>query len=178
MDIVPTTEQFAAFANGKEAVTYWHWPFLANVDLATQFILAFGGTKWLGMCLGRMTSKDSAGGKTLYSGNAVEVYGKHFENEDVVRASCRDYEAGASVDLKMQAEDQKVGKKIDVPTLLVFSAAGLGSRFDVEGIWKKGWIKEGVKVEAFPVGNGAGHYVAEEAPDEVGARVLKWLEEV
>ena len=176
MDIVPITVQYAAFGKAKEVVTYWHWPFLANVEFATELIMAYGGTKWLGKCLGRIAGKDSAGESTLYAGNAVEVYGAHFENEDVVRATCRDYEAGASVDLERQAEDQKAGKKIDIPTLIIFSAAGLGSRFDVEGIWKKDWIKEGVKVEAFPVGNDVGHYVAEEGPDDVGPRVLKWLE--
>lgn len=33
MDIVPTLEQFKAFANPKASMAYYHWPFLAT-DIA------------------------------------------------------------------------------------------------------------------------------------------------
>ena len=176
MDIIPTTVQYAAFADAKEVCTYWHWPFLANVEVATELITAYGGKNMIKKMVDRVSGKSATAKESFHAGNAVEVYGSHFGNKDVVVASCRDYQAGASVDLEMQAEDQKIGKKIDVPTLLIFSGSSLGSRFDVEGIWKKDWIKEGVKVEAFAVGKQVGHYLPEEAPKETGTRVLEWLE--
>lgn len=175
MDIVPTTVQFAAFGKAKEACTYWHWPFLANVEIATKLILAFGGENWIRMTFGRTAGKSAQGLQKLEEDNAAKVYGAHMDREDVVRASCEDYAAAAGVDLERQAEDQEAGRKIDVPVLLIFSAAQLGARFDVEGIWRKDWVKEGVEVEALPVGDGIGHYVPEEAPDVVGERLLGWL---
>ena len=175
MDIVPTTVQYAAFASGREASTYFHWPFLANVSLATKLIVSFGGTRWVEEMTARTAGRNGQGLQRFHAGNAVRVYGAHFENEDVVRASCRDYEAGAGVDLEMQAEDQEKGRKVECPVLLVFSRDYLGSRFDVEGVWRREWVAEGVKVEAMAVGNGVGHYLAEEAPEEVGSRVLQWL---
>lgn len=113
----------------------------------------------------------------LHAGNAKGVYGAHFGNEHVVRASCRDYEAAATQDVPAQEDDQKAGRKIQCPVLLVWSAKGLGSRFDMEGVWRE-WIEDGVKVETMPVGDGVGHYIAEEGHEVAGARVLEWVKTV
>lgn len=42
MDIVPTVVQWESFADSRAAAGSFHWPFLANVDLATSMISAMG----------------------------------------------------------------------------------------------------------------------------------------
>ena len=64
-----------------------------------------------------------------------------------------------------RVEDQKNGKKITVPTLVMFSKAKLGSGLDVAGIWKD-WVEPESILETIGIGNGHGHYL----PEEVSGR--------
>lgn len=143
---------------------------LANVNIATKLIVGMGGGNWVGDMVGKMTRKQD-------TKDAVAVYAPHFDDEDVVRASCRDYEAAALVDVPAQVEDQRMGKKVGIPMLVFWSQIGLGRWFDVAGSWG-GWIAEDVDVEFVPVGEGAGHYIPEDASEFVGEWLLKWLEKV
>ena len=177
MDIVPTTEQWRHFSSVPDVVGYFHWPFLVNWELARDMINAYGGDKWVLNGLDRTGGKDKLARERLTSGNAFETYAAHFRRADVVESSCRDYAAAAKEDLAAQEEDQKVGRKVDVPLLIMYSEAGLGSRFDVKETWKA-WVAEGTDVWGFGVGDGAGHYLPEEAPVLVVNKLLEWMEEL
>ena len=105
----------------------------------------------------------------------VEVYARHFGNESVVRASCEDYQAGAEKDSDSQIEDQREGRKVRVPVLVVYSQGYLGSRYDVKKVWEE-WVGEGVKLETKGLGNGIGHFLPEEAPKEIIDVIKGWVE--
>ena len=122
----------------------------------------------------RAEDEETEAQKRLRAGHALEVYGRHFEKEEVVRASCRDYEAAAKVDVHLQEEDMRNWRKVEVPTLVLWSESGLGNRFEVEKIWRE-WVREDVRMEGMAVGDGVGHYLPEEGPEVVGVRVLEWL---
>ena len=170
MDIVPTAEQFKGMGRIEVAKGYFHWALLANVEIATKLITSMSGSLWVEHAVGRMTKKED-------TKSATKVYARQYDNETVVRASCRDYEAAALVDVPAQMEDQAAGHKVDIPMLVFWSESGLGSWFDVEKLWRL-WAKDGIDLEFCPVGNGVGHYLVEDAPEIVGKRLLQWLNRI
>jgi pimeloyl-ACP methyl ester carboxylesterase len=102
------------------------------------------------------------------------VYAGFFEDEGVVRASCEDYAHGATTDLEAQEADQREGRKIGVPLLLLYSRDLIGKRFDFGEVWKE-WVDGGVKVTNHALGNAIGHFGAEEAPEECAEVIGGWL---
>lgn len=173
LDIVPTLAQWQGGANPKEIVGYFHWPFLANVELAGKIIAAYGGDKWCGDMIHRWAGK----GKTLdvlKKDGSMDVYTAFFNQEHTVEASNKDYEAGAFADVDRERESQESGNKIAVPTLMMFSEQYLGRRYDMPKVWGE-WVKEGTEMKSVAVGNDSGHFVAEEAPELVAKEVNAWL---
>lgn len=172
IDIVPTKVQWDKFANPAVAKGYFHWPFLANVDLALKILKAYGGANWCRDQHFRITSSE-AGRRRMESDGAVDAYAALFEKEETLRYSCEDYAAGAEPEYAQQDEDQKAGRKIDVPLMVMFSKTMLGSRIDVAKEWKD-WVKEGTPYQ--PVGvDEYGHYLPEEAHDIVSGNILTFV---
>lgn len=178
IDIVPTLVQWAAMADPSEAAACWHWPFLANVDVAMDMVAhkgGCGGGVFARKMIERLGGSSPLARANLCSDGAMEVYERAFRQESVLRAACRDYEAGAGVDVERQREDQREGRKIEVPVLVLFSGDGLGRRFDVEGEWKA-WV--GGELRAVAMGEGVGHHLVEEAAEAAGAAVVAWIDAI
>lgn len=174
IDIVPTKVQWEKFgANPAICKGYFHWPFLANVELALKILKAYGGANWTRDQHFRITASE-LGRQRMESDGAVDVYAALFEKEETLRYSCEDYAAGAEPEYAQQAEDQKAGKKIDLPLMVIFSKTMLGSKTDVAEEWKD-WIKEGTSYQAVPVEE-FGHYLPEEAHDIVSENILAFIE--
>ena len=172
LDIVPTLVQWRTFADSKASMASFHWPFLANVQLATTMIQAQGGEVWTKTCLNRWAGQSEAGLAKFKEHGAVEVYAKFFKNESVIRATCDDYRAGAEEDIELQKEDQEEERKINVNLLVIFSRDYLGNRYDVRKVWEE-WMQDGEddRLDVLPVG-GVGHFIAEEASEQVAEAVL------
>lgn len=165
LDIVPTKAQWDAFSDPAINAGYFHWPLLANVDLAVQMISKYGGGQWVKDMHKRITGGE-ADLERAASDGALEVYATCFEKEETLRYSCEDYAYGAGPECQHQSDDQKAGRKVDVPTLIMWSKAKLGARMDVARIWEE-WIAPGTDYQAIGVGDGHGHFLPEEAPKEV-----------
>ncbi|KAK2614752.1 hypothetical protein N8I77_001556 [Diaporthe amygdali] len=143
MDIVPTKVQWDNFSNPAVATGYFHWPLLANVEVAVQMIKAYGGAQWCRNAHMRLAGSKE-GLARIQSDNAIEIHAELFDEEETLRHTCEDYAAGAAPEYKKQEDDQKAGIKIDVPTLVMFSQQNLGAKMNVAGIWKNDWIEAGV----------------------------------
>lgn len=172
LDIVPTKVQWDKFANPAICKGYFHWPFLANVDMAVRILKAYGGANWTRDQHLRITAS-AVGRQRMESDGALDVYAALFEKDETLRYSCEDYAAGAEPEYAQQAEDQKAGRKIDVPLMVMFSKTMLGSRIDVAEEWRD-WIKEGTPYQAVPIGE-YGHYLPEEAHDVVSGNILTFV---
>jgi pimeloyl-ACP methyl ester carboxylesterase len=144
------------------------------VEQALKMIVAYGGDQWCTDMIIRWAGKNEKGLNALKSDNALEVYGAFFNNEHTIRASNEDYKAGAGVDLDQQEEDQKNGRKINAPLLLIYSEHYIGSRYDLPKEWED-WVDKDVKVDSFAVQDGIGHFDAEEAPEECAREINNWL---
>jgi haloacetate dehalogenase len=85
---------------------------------------------------------------------------------------CEDYRASASIDLKIDAEDIKAGRKIQCPLHVMWAATGaMGKLYDVLGIWKD----EGVKVTGKGLPPPASHSLQESSPQETLAELRSFL---
>ena len=86
-----------------------------------------------------------------------------------MHASCEDYRAGATIDLAHDRADR--GRRISWPTLVLWSARGIGSSYDVLAIWRE------QATAAYGRALDCGHFLAEERPDEITAELLALLDE-
>lgn len=174
MDIVPTLEQFRAFANPKASVAYSHWPFLAT-DYAPAMIEAMGGRLWCNTALSKIKGGNPAGVEKFKENDAFEHYCHQFSQPDCISGSCADYAAGATIDCDEQAKDQEAGRKVKVPLCVMYSANNLGSIHDVSAVWKN-WASGEVNCIGIP--DGYGHYLPEEAPELIAEKTVAWLNHV
>jgi pimeloyl-ACP methyl ester carboxylesterase len=177
LDIMPTKVQWEKFATPAVAVGYFHWPFLANTAVSVPMIEAYGGGRWVKDAFRRIQGTSEVGQRRFTSDNAWEVHAKLFDKKEAIEGSCEDYASGSQPEVTAQSEDQKSGRKIAVPTLVMFSKAKLGSTADVAEIWKD-WIEPGTDYEAIAVSDGHGHYLPEEACDWVSDAMKKFIEKV
>jgi haloacetate dehalogenase len=82
----------------------------------------------------------------------------------VIRAACEDYRAGLGIDVEHDQADRQAGHRITAPTLVLWAADGLATLFgDPLAIWRD-WA---VQVQGQELT--CGHFLMEEAPEEVGS---------
>lgn len=177
-DIVPALSQWQIGDTAAAAQTgYFHWSFLANVSIAKPMIMAFGGGKWAQSMINRWAGSNVEGLKKLKSGDSLTVYGNFFDQESVIEASCRDYEAGATTDLEFEAKAIENDQHIVAPFLLVYSAEFLPERAKKPIIeaWSQPWSAGPHIITSNPIGDGIGHFIPEEAPELAAETLLKWL---
>lgn len=173
LDIAPTKAQFEAFKSSKVMVGYFHWPFLARKDIAIKLISAYGGDNWCRELM-EIAGPNEEGRKLFAAGNSWQKYMDLNKKPEVIRGTCEDYEVAAMEEVPRQTEDLASGRKIEVPVLVMYSARNLGKVFDMKTTWQE-YVAEQTQLEVVGVENGVGHYLPEEAGDEVGERVLKFL---
>lgn len=174
LDIVPTLVQWQTFSDSKASTGTFHWPFLANVDIATSMIKAQGGDVWCRSMIERWAGKDNRSLKSLQAHGAIEIYSYYMAQDSVIRASCEDYRAGAEEDIQLQQQDQVSGRKLSIDTLVIYSHDYLGSRYDVKDIWYK-WSANSSMVSVQGIGGDVGHFIAEENPEGTASAIaLFW----
>jgi len=89
-----------------------------------------------------------------------------------IHSMCEDYRASASIDLKLDEEDQKNGVKVMCPLHVLWAAppgGAMGRLYDVLGIWKN----EGVSVTGRAMQGG--HSLQEGNPKETAEEILNFL---
>jgi haloacetate dehalogenase len=156
LDIAPTREMYA---NTGEAFAraYWHWFFLIQpAPMPERMIGADPQAYWLKKC------GSGSAGLTPFAAEALAQYLRCFADPATIHASCEDYRAAASIDLRHDDEDG--GAKLGQPLLALWGADGVVARcFEPLALWRQ--RATDVRGHALP----GGHYLAEELPDQVAA---------
>jgi pimeloyl-ACP methyl ester carboxylesterase len=137
-------------------------------------IKAFGPSSWVKEMTLNWAGKNPKGLASLEADDSLNVYGGFFEQEHTIFSSNEDYKAGATVDIDAQTEDQKAGRKIKAPLFLLYSDSYIGSRYDIPKEWSE-WVDQGVEIQSHGLGDGIGHFGAEEAPEESARVIGQWL---
>ncbi len=163
LDIAPTREMYANTTNAF-ARAYWHWFFLIRpAPMVETCIGADPRGYWLSKC------GSNPGGLDIFDG-ALEEYLSAFEDPDVIHASCEDYRAAATIDIAH--DDADGAARLPMPLLALWGSKGvIEACFDACALWSL--RAEDVRGEAIPTG----HYMAEERPDLVIDKLLKFFTE-
>jgi haloacetate dehalogenase len=158
LDIAPTREMYANTSDAF-ARAYWHWFFLIQKHPIPEAIIGENPDKfWKLKCF------NQAGDDNLFSEDALQEYLDAFRDPKTIHASCEDYRAAATIDIRHDDEDGE--RKLSMPLLAIWAQKGvIGRCFDAPVLW----ASRAENVECAEVD--ATHYMAEEIPDEIAQRM-------
>jgi haloacetate dehalogenase len=163
LDIVPTHTVFRDA--GKElAAAYWHWFFFQVPDLP-EIMIADSAEPFLRHMFRALCFRQGTIEEPMF-----QEYLRAFRLPGTIRAGLEDYRAAATVDI---ADDERdLGKKLACPVLAIWGEYGkMHTLFDVLATWKE----KAANVRGHPVQ--CGHFIPEEAPDELLRDLLPFLRE-
>lgn len=160
LDIVPTATIYSTL-DQQRATTVWRYFFLVQPFNLPERLIGSDPEAYL-----RWTMDEWCGTPGVLDEAALVEYARCFDGA-TIHASCEDYRAGATVDLRHDRED--VEQQLDCPVLLLWSASGIGRDYDVLRIWGE----RAARLTGHALD--CGHFLAEERPDEVAAAIRSFL---
>jgi haloacetate dehalogenase len=162
MDVIPTLAHFER-ADMAFGMGYYHWFWLAQPHDRPERMILRDIEDWFDLHTAR-EPKD----KSFFHPDARADYLRALRTEGTVAAICEDYRAATAIDLDHDRASRTAGARITCPLLALWGAKGAIPRwYDALAVWREyatGPLTGG------PVNSG--HYLAEEAPEEV----LGWLD--
>ncbi|MEM7731622.1 MAG: alpha/beta hydrolase [Pseudomonadota bacterium] len=165
LDIIPTLEHFER-TDMEFALAYAHWFYLAMRAPFPEDMINGDPEAWFMHHCDRPVPPSE-----LFHPDALADYLTHIRDPLVVQGICEDYRAAKGIDLDHDRASRAAGEKIECPLLALWGAKGIiGKFYDPLAIWRD--------YASGPVSGGAinaGHYLAEEAPDEVLAQLVPFL---
>jgi haloacetate dehalogenase len=156
---VPIGEALAR-TDAKFAQSWPHWFFFGLPDKPERAILA-DPDAWY-------ANEPEAMGPENY-----EDYRRAIHDPATVHAMVEDYRAGLGVDRAADDADHAAGRKVDVPTLVLW-----GAHDDIEELWGNPleiWRDWASHVQGHAIDSA--HHMAEEVPDELAAELAGFLDE-
>lgn len=164
LDIVPTHHMYAT-ADRAFAEAYYHWFFLIQPDDLPERLIGADPEYYLRKKLAQWSRIPDA-----FAPEAVAEYVRCFSAPATIHATCEDYRAAATIDLRHDEAD--MAQKIACPLLALWGGAGfVGRRYDVLAVWSE--HATDVRGHAVP----GGHFLPEEAPEETYAALREFFSE-
>jgi len=161
LDIVPTHTVFRDA--GKElAAAYWHWFFFLTPDLP-ELMLGAVPEAFLRHMFRALTARAGAIEEPM-----LQEYLRAFTLPGTIRAGLEDYRAAATRDC--EDDERDLALKVRCPLLAIWGEYGkMHTLFDVPATWREKAVD--VRGRALP----CGHFIPEEAPDELLAELRPFL---
>lgn len=157
LDIVPTYDLLHRVTN-EVATAFYHWFFLIQPSPFPETLIASNVEFYLKYMMFRDMAHNEV--PEWMGKDAFAQYLRCYRDPAALHATCEDYRAGESIDMKNDEEDLK--RKITCPVLVLWGEQGaVGKYFDVLSVWRE----RAANVNGKPVA--ARHFLPEEAPDEV-----------
>jgi len=164
LDIAPT---LAMYEQTTEAFAraYWHWFFLIQPAPLPERLIEADPAAYLHDVMGRRSA-----GLAPFDPRALAEYQRCLALPGSAHGLCEDYRAAAGIDLEHDRADRGAGRLLQMPALALWGAQGVVHRcFKPLDEWRR--VAREVEGEALP----CGHYVAEEAPEALLARVIPFF---
>jgi haloacetate dehalogenase len=158
LDIVPTSDMWRR-VDMDFGMVDWHWFFLAQPHPFPETVIASNPAVFY-----------FRGDRSRFDSEALTDYLRCIHAPQTIHGMCEDYRAGATYDRLLDEADRAAGRRIACPVLALWSARSeLPRWFDVVDVWRQ-WaaVVHGRAIDA-------GHYLAEEAPDETYAALRSFL---
>jgi len=112
-------------------------------------------------------------GLAAFAPEALDAYRRALAQPGAVHAMCEDYRASAGIDLELDRADIERGHKIGCPLRVLWGEQGVIEKcFDALAEWRQ--VARDVSGRSLP----CGHYIPEEAPEELVAEMLSFFEAV
>ena len=157
LDIVPTLEHFER-TDMSFALGYYHWFWFAQPHPFPESLINAAPEIWW-----RAATSREPKGEDFFGPEALEDYLGAAHRPQNIRGMCEDYRAAASIDLVHDRESREMDEKVQCDMLALWGLKGrIGSWYKPLEIWRSYCAGE---VTGGPVASG--HYLAEEAPEEV-----------
>ncbi|PSR85787.1 Alpha/Beta hydrolase protein [Coniella lustricola] len=170
LDICPTLAMFEA-TDFEFAKAYFHWFMLIQPYPLPETMLLSNPRQIAEMFMGGRQGD----GLGIFDKQCFEEYVKALGDKDTVHAMCDDYRAAATWDMDEQRRDLEEGRKIKCPLRVLWGKHGVVERcFDALEEWRK-VTDDGVTVDGWAVESG--HYIPEQAPDDVVSSIRDFFVE-
>lgn len=164
LDIAPTLAMYEQTGEAF-ARAYWHWFFLIQPAPMPERLIEADPAAYLREVMGRRSA-----GLSPFDPRALADYEAGLRQPGAAHGLCEDYRAAAGIDLVHDRADRDAGRHLQVPTLVLWGADGVVQRcFQPLAEWQR--VATDVRGGSLP----CGHYIAEEAPDELLAQALPFL---
>lgn len=162
LDIVPTHTLFST-VDQAVATGYYHWFFLIQGGDLPETMIGHDPGWYL-----RAKLNQWGGGMEHFAPEALAEYIRCFSDPACIHASCEDYRAAATIDLRHDEAD--LDTPLMCPVLVLWGARGLMEKhYDVLKTWRERAVD--VRGRALP----CGHFLPEEAPDETLAELTAFF---
>jgi haloacetate dehalogenase len=160
LDILPTAHLYT-HTDRLFATRYWEWFFFIQDGGFPEALLAGNPEAFLRYELGGL--HDGA-----IVPEAWNEYLRVLSDPAAMHGMCEDYRAGASIDLEHDAID--AGRQVHCPLLVLWGDENpIWQRFDVLEVWQR------YATSVVGAAIRSGHYLAEEAPDQLLTRLSPFL---
>ncbi len=161
MDIVPTRIVFER-VTAEIARSYWHWFFHLVPDLP-ELLVGANVEVYLRHFFTAWTYNRAA-----FTPEVIAEYVQSYSAPGALRGGFNDYRAGMFEDWPQDTRD--AGRKLRMPTLVLWGSESLARVFNVLEIWQE--VAQDVRGEAIPE---CGHFLPEEQPQVVTRKLLEFL---
>ena len=158
MDCVPIAEHLAR-CDARFASSWWHWFFFGQTEKPAEEWISRDPDAWYTATAEHMGPE------------AFEDYRRAINNPETVHAMVEDYRAGLGIDRANDEADREAGRRIECPTLLIWALQD--DLDDLYGDPLEVWAPWATDIRGAQID--CGHHQAEEAPEELSAKLLDFL---
>jgi haloacetate dehalogenase len=166
LDIIPTIEHFER-TDMSFAMGYYHWFWFAQPHPFPESVINAAPEAWFAAHTSREPKPPG-----FFAPQALEEYLASARSPDAICGMCEDYRAAATIDLIDDRASRAAGIRVKCPMLVLWGDKGkIGQWYDPVEIWRRycDGIVSGRSVDA-------GHYIPEEAPDELLAELSRFFD--
>ncbi|KAF6811143.1 alpha beta hydrolase fold protein [Colletotrichum musicola] len=168
LDICPTLVMYRT-TGFDFARAYFHWFFLIQPAPLPEELVTAAPRRFAELFMGGRQPQ----ALDIFDPANFEYYASMMADRDAVHAMCNDYRASATLDLEEAEADLEAGRLVRSPLMVLWGKRGVIEKsFDALKEWRA-VTAEGVPVEGHSVESG--HYIPEEAPDEVVKAITEFL---
>ena len=170
LDVAPSQAAFEAM-DSSLAFAWFHWHLMRQPEPLPETLIGSNAKFYLDFLLERWTAVEGAITKEAYT-----EYLRCFSDPDTIRASCADYRA---IDIDLAHDEVDRGRKMTCQVLALWGGNMVkrpgwqtGGALDMLTVWRGRAVN--VRGRALD----CGHFLAEEAPDQTAAEILRFLDGV
>lgn len=164
LDIAPTLAMYEK-TDRAFATAYFHWFFLIQPAPLPETLIEADPAAYITRTMGGRHAR-----MEVFDPEAIAAYQRALSQPGAAHALCEDYRAAATIDLEHDRADREAGRRLVQPLRVLWGRHGVIERcFDPLAEWLA--VAEDVSGRALD----CGHYLPEEAPDDLYAEIRAFL---